>query len=68
MTNECSQFIDSLIAMREERGMTQQQLAKASNIAQPSIARLESKRTSPTLETIVKITNALDCKIEIISN
>lgn len=68
MTNECSQFIDRLIAMREERGMTQQQLAKASNIAQPSIARLESKRTSPTLETIVKITNALDCKIEIISN
>lgn len=68
MTNECSQLIDRLIAVREARGMTQEQLAKTAGIAQPSIARLESKRTSPTLATLVKLTKALDCRLDIIAD
>lgn len=50
-----SDVIDSLIAERKNKGMTQKQLAEASSLTQSVIARLESKKASPQLDTLLKV-------------
>src|SRR5579859_2100999 len=55
----------SLAHVREERGMTQRQLAAASGIAQPVISRLERGAETPMIATLQKLARALDAKIEI---
>lgn len=45
--------------------MTQKELAKASSLTQSVIARLESKKTTPQLDTLLKVVIALGCKLEI---
>ena len=53
------------IAMRREQlGLTQQALAERTSIKQPMIARIE-KGQLPTLPTLQKIAQALDCVITI---
>ena len=59
-------IINDLIERRKAKGMTQRELAKAANLAQPAIARMESKTTTPQLDTLLKVAAALDCSIEII--
>ena len=66
MTNECSSLIDQLIAERQRKGITQRELATIANLTQPAIARLESKRTTPTLDTLLKVASALECTINIV--
>ena len=41
-----------MLALRE---MTQKELAEAANLAQPAIARMESKTATPQLDTLLKI-------------
>ena len=65
MTNDSSQLINRLIEERERLGITQKELAQAVNVAQPSIARIESKRVTPTIDTVTKIATALGCKLDI---
>lgn len=61
-----SDVIDSLISERKNKGMTQKQLAQASSLTQSVIARLESKKASPQLDTLVKVASALDCDIALV--
>lgn len=68
MPEECIAIIDRLIEERHNRGMTQKDLAKAANLTQSVIARLESKKTTPQLDTLLKIISALGCALEIVSN
>lgn len=51
--------------MREQRGMTQQQLADATGIGRSVIARLESGDHAPTLTTQTKLARALNARIEV---
>ena len=60
MPEECISLIDQIIAVRKEKGMTQAELAKAANLAQPAIARLESKTAVPQLNTLLKVLDALE--------
>ena len=53
MPESCALIIDSLIEQRRSKGMTQKDLAKASNLTQSVIARLESKKATPQLDTLV---------------
>ena len=46
--------------------MTQKDLAKAANLTQSVIARLESKRAVPQLDTLLKVASALNCDLAII--
>lgn len=66
MTENCSIIIDSLIKQRHRKGMTQKELAKASSLTQSVIARLESKKATPQLDTLLKVASALECDIAIV--
>lgn len=66
MSDSCSLIIDSLIEQRHSKGMTQKELAKASSLTQSVIARLESKKATPQLDTLLKITSALGCELVLI--
>jgi transcriptional regulator with XRE-family HTH domain len=62
----CQSIIDSLIEQRKSKGLTQRDLAKATNLTQSVIARLESKKAIPQLDTLLKVVRALDCNLEIV--
>lgn len=66
MSENCSIIIDSLIEQRHNKGMTQQELAKATRLTQSVIARLESKKATPQLDTLLKVASALNCDIAVI--
>lgn len=66
MSENCSLIIDSLIEQRHIKGMTQKELAKASCLAQSVIARLESKKATPQLDTLIKVASALGCDIAVV--
>lgn len=46
--------------MREDAGLTQEQLAKAVGITQAHVAKIENERVNPTLSTINKIMSFLE--------
>ena len=66
MPENCASIIDRLIEERQNKGMTQNDLAKATHFTQSVIARFESKKATPQLDALLKIAAALDCKIEIV--
>lgn len=66
MSENCVSLIDRLIEQRRRLGLTQQQLAQASNLTQPAIARLESKSSTPQLNTLLRVADALGCSLELV--
>lgn len=66
MLNDCTDIIDKLIEERHIKGLTQKELAIATGLTQSVIARMESKKAVPQLDTLLKITSALDCNVEIV--
>lgn len=66
MPESCASIIDRLIEERRNKGMTQSDLARATHFTQSVIARFESKKAIPQLDTLLKITAALDCSLEIV--
>lgn len=67
MPESCKNIIDELIRQRKSKGWTQADLAQATNLTQSVIARLESKKATPKLDTFLKIILALGCNLEIVS-
>lgn len=66
MPENCTAIIDRLIEERRSKGMTQQELATAASLTQSVIARLESKKATPQLDTLLKVAAALDCGLEVV--
>ena len=54
-----TELIGKLIEAREKRGLSQRDLAELSGVKQPSIARLESMRATPQIDTLFKLLNPL---------
>jgi transcriptional regulator with XRE-family HTH domain len=52
-----------LKAIRERRGLTQEQLAEKSGVSRTYLARLETGRQDPTLSTLEKLAKALGVKV-----
>lgn len=60
---ELSNIIMSLIEARVNQGYTQRQLAVKCGLKQAAIARMESLKTIPRLDTVIKVANALNLVI-----
>jgi len=65
MPEDCAVIIDNLIEQRKAKGMTQNDLAQATHLTQSVIARMESKKAIPQLDTLLKVVSALGCSLEI---
>ena len=59
------ELIEKMVQLRKEKGLSQRDLCKLINMKQPYLVKVETKKVSPSLNTLVKILSALDCKIEI---
>ncbi len=53
-------LIDEIIHLRWARGWSQRDLAAACGMTQSVIARIESKKSVPTIATLYRIVDALD--------
>jgi len=62
------ELIGKLIEAREAKGFTQAQLAEAAGIKQSAVARLESLKATPQIDTLLKILTPMGYKLAIISN
>lgn len=63
---EMADIVSKICKKREEMGITQRELAKLCNVPQSTVARIETYKTSPTLETFIKITRELGLKIALL--
>jgi transcriptional regulator with XRE-family HTH domain len=52
-----------LVALRRQRGLTQDGLAKRAGLSRVFVARLETARQDPTLSTLVKLARALEVDV-----
>ena len=59
-------LIKTLVKIREERGMTQSQLAELCNVKQPLIARMETSSHSPQIDSLLKILIPLGYTLQIV--
>ena len=59
-------IIGKMIEAREEKGLSQRELAAMSGVKQPAIARLESMKTTPQIDTLFKVLYPLGYTIEIV--
>ena len=50
-----SSIITAMISRRNELGLSQRELADMCGIPQSSVARIESNKTMPKLDTVIKI-------------
>ena len=66
MSESCTAIIDQLIAERHRQGKTQKQLAQDAQLTQSVIARLESKKAIPQLDTLLRVAAALGCDLAVV--
>jgi len=59
-------LIGKMIEAREEKGLSQRELADLSGIKQPAIARIESLKATPQIDTLFKILYPLGYTLEIV--
>ncbi|MBR5506918.1 MAG: helix-turn-helix transcriptional regulator [Clostridia bacterium] len=62
-----SAIITALAAKRNELGISQRELASMCGMPQSSVARIESYKTSPNLDTLLKIMQPLGLKLTVSS-
>jgi len=61
-------LVAKLIHRRHELGLTQEAVAQMTGLKQSAIARIESARIVPKIDTIQVLANALGLKLDLISN
>lgn len=59
-------LIRTLIRIREEKGLTQAQLAEMCNVKQPIIARIESSVHSPQIDSLLRVLTPLGYTLQIV--
>lgn len=64
MSGEHDHLADNIKAIREARGLSQQQIAKAAGIPRATWTHLESGAANPTLTVLVKVANALQVRLD----
>ena len=61
-------LIGKLIEAREAMGLTQAQLAEAAGIKQSALARMESLKATPQIDTLFKVLTPMGYKLAIVPN
>lgn len=64
-TDEQAAIISTVIQQRHALGISQRELASRCGIPQSSVARIESLKTTPNLDTLLKIIHQLNLKLVI---
>lgn len=59
-------LIRTMVHIREEKGLTQSQLAEMCHVKQPVIARMESSAHSPRIDTLLRILTPLGYTLQIV--
>lgn len=62
---ELSSIVSSIIKRRNELGISQRTLAEQCGIPQSSVARIESFKTMPKLDTLLKLMHPLGLKLQV---
>ena len=58
-------IVAQYVALRKEKGLTQEDISRVTGIARPNIARIESRKNIPTIEVLTKLAGALDMELEL---
>lgn len=64
---ELTNIVSAMIDKRTALGITQRDLAHLCGLPQSSIARIESGKTTPKLDTLLKIIHPLGLKLKLVS-
>jgi XRE family transcriptional regulator, regulator of sulfur utilization len=64
MSGEHDHLADNIKALRERRGLSQQQIARAAGIPRATWTHLESGAANPTLAVLIKVANALQVRLD----
>ena len=59
-------LIGKMIEAREEKKLSQRELAELSGIKQPAIARIEKRKSSPQIDTVIKLLAPLGYTLSIV--
>lgn len=62
---EVSEIVSSIIRRRQELGISQRDLSARCGIPQSSVARIETLKTTPKLDTLIKLMQALNLKLQV---
>ncbi len=62
---ETARIINELAEERIRNGISQRELAEKTGLKQSAIARMESLQSTPRLDTLIRVANALNIKLEI---
>ena len=60
------ELIGKLIEAREAKGLTQKQLAEAAGVKQSAVARLETLKATPQIDTLLKVLTPMGYKLAIV--
>ena len=60
------ELIKTLVRIREEKGLSQAELAMKCNVKQPMIARMEKSVHSPQIDSLLKVLVPLGYKLQIV--
>jgi transcriptional regulator with XRE-family HTH domain len=64
LSGEHDHLADNIKALREARGLSQQQIAKAAGVPRATWTHLESGGANPTLAVLIKVANALQVRLD----
>jgi ribosome-binding protein aMBF1 (putative translation factor) len=59
------EIAEQVVAQRIARDLSQKELAELCATSQPAIARLESGSRPPRIDTLQRVSQALDCELEV---
>ena len=60
------ELIRSMVAIREEQGLSQAEIANMCNVKQPAIARMEKNAHSPQLDSLLRVLTPLGYTLQIV--
>jgi ribosome-binding protein aMBF1 (putative translation factor) len=63
---ELSAIVGAMIEQRNAMGLSQRELAAMCGIPQSSVARIESFKTTPNLDTLLKIMRSLGLRLTVL--